>query len=829
MKGKEGVSRYDGQTFTTFTTEDGLPGGGVLFPFQDRQGHLWFPWWSERGGVSRYDGQTFTTFTTEDGLASDVVFRGFQDRKGDLWFFTLSDSVSRYDGQIFTTFATERGLFRGNFTFQDQEGYFWFGTEGHGLKRFDGETFTPFDIQDGLASNVVLSGFRDREGYLWFGTDSGVSRYDEQTFTTFTEEDGLGNDDVRSIVHDRKGHLWFGTDSGIIRYDGQTFTTFTTKDGLPYNSVYSVALDREDNIWFSTWGNGVTRYDGKAFATYKMQDGLAWNWVTSIIQGHEGYLWFGSAHSTVSQYDGKVFQTLVLQGDPAKYSSSSIYQDREGHLWSGSIGGVIRYDGQTFTTFTEEDGLGNDDVRSIFQDREGHLWFGTSGGASRYDGQVLQTLTSRDGLAGNSVSSILQDREGNMWFSTNGGVTCFRPPTPSPPTVFIDAVVADRRYEGCNEVEIPSSVDAISFELRAINFKTRPEAMVYRYRLKGSDEDWKTTHNRHVEYQDLPRGTYTFEVQAVDRDLVYSESPAKMPVRIYFHIPYEQIGWISTLAVAIMVIVLQTVRVVQRGRRLKEEQRQRLQAQQQLMQEMERELQTAHDMQMGLMPTESPDIRGIDMAGRCLPANHVGGDFFQYFHVSPERMILSLADVTGHAMEAAIPVVMFSGILETQMESGDSLEELFAKLNHSLSRILNRRTFVCFTMGDFNPETRKIRLSNGGCPYPYHYQASSQEIAEIQIDAYPLGIHSETTYPVVEVQLGPGDRIVFCSDGIIEAANDEEVIFGFERTAETIRNGCKQNRSAPQLLDYLMNEVKRFAGDAPQGDDMTVVVLKVES
>jgi len=70
---------------------------------------------------------------------------------------------------------------------------------------------------------------------------------------------------------------------------------------------------------------------------------------------------------------------------------------------------------------------------------------------------------------------------------------------------------------------------------------------------------------------------------------------------------------------------------------------------------------------------------------------------------------------------------------------------------------------------------------------------------------------------------------VFCSDGIIEAENSEEEMFGFERTAETIKNGCRKNLSAPQLLDYLINEVKSFTGDAPQGDDQTVVVLQVES
>ena len=70
--------------------------------------------------------------------------------------------------------------------------------------------------------------------------------------------------------------------------------------------------------------------------------------------------------------------------------------------------------------------------------------------------------------------------------------------------------------------------------------------MVYRYRMKGYEEDWQTTHARRVEYQDLPRGRYTFEVQAVDRDLVYSEPPATVALTV--HLPYERIGWLSALA-----------------------------------------------------------------------------------------------------------------------------------------------------------------------------------------------------------------------------------------------------------------------------------------
>jgi len=241
---------------------------------------------------------------------------------------------------------------------------------------------------------------------------------------------------------------------------------------------------------------------------------------------------------------------------------------------------------------------------------------------------------------------------------------------------------------------------------------------------------------------------------------------------------------------------------------------------------MEKELQTAHDMQMGLMPTEAPQVEGFDIAGRCTPANHVGGDYFQYFQ-QDRKLSLSLADVTGHAMDAAIPAVMFSGILENQMESDVNLEELFRRLNRSLHRILERRTFICFAMGELALSTRTLRVSNGGCPYPYYYRASTGVLVELQESSGPLGIRPDTTYPVIETQLESGDRVVFCSDGIAEAMDTSGEVFGYDRTEEMILNLCKEDLSSEGMIDRILGEVDAFRGDVPQSDDMTLVVLKV--
>ena len=242
----------------------------------------------------------------------------------------------------------------------------------------------------------------------------------------------------------------------------------------------------------------------------------------------------------------------------------------------------------------------------------------------------------------------------------------------------------------------------------------------------------------------------------------------------------------------------------------------------------ERELQTAKKMQMGLMPPSPPAVEGLDVSGRCISANHVGGDLFQYFQ-SQESLSIALADVTGKAMDAAIPAVMFSGILDNQMEDRRPLQELFRRLNRSLHRSFHRsfdtRTFVCFEMAEIDTSSLSVRYANGGLPFPYHYH--NGELSELQLDSYPLGVLSDAVFDIIETQLTEGDYLVFCSDGIAEAEQEEGEQFGYERTSEAVVGACRDRLSAEGLIDHLVSAVDEFRAGAPRKDDMTCVVVKV--
>ena len=122
-------------------------------------------------------------------------------------------------------------------------------------------------------------------------------------------------------------------------------------------------------------------------------------------------------------------------------------------------------------------------------------------------------------------------------------------------------------------------------------------------------------------------------------------------------------------------------------------------------------------------------------------------------------------------------------------------------------------------------ETQRLTLANGGCPYPYHYSAATRTTRELCLDGFPLGVRAGSEYDSMEVLLEPGDALVLCSDGIIEAEN-QQVIFGFDRTAEAIGRASSRSASAEDIITNLMREVDQFADSAEQLDDQTIVVLK---
>lgn len=233
----EDHDREIAQSFTNYTTKDGLCGNQVWSILIDKAGTLWF---GTEGGVSRYDGKTFSDFPLPAANlqhfpdaypAPKLVNCIFQDKAGIIWFGTNGNGVYRYDGTSLTNISEKEGLCN-NFVqciLQDKTGQLWFGTRFGGLSRYDGKTFTRFGAKEGLSHNFAWTMLEDKtapadSNAFWLGTaGGGLYRYGGKTFTNFTEKDGLTNKYVQSLLIDKNGKLWVGASGGLFRLDGKSF------------------------------------------------------------------------------------------------------------------------------------------------------------------------------------------------------------------------------------------------------------------------------------------------------------------------------------------------------------------------------------------------------------------------------------------------------------------------------------------------------------------------------------------------------------------------------------------------------------------------------
>ena len=569
----QGIYRRDGERWTRFTDTGGLDSGQAMGLFEDSRGGIWAN--SEHGGLSRFDGTAWEAVAPEylDHLTEKGVYDVYESADGSIWLSTGGAGLLRHRDGEWTAFTTDDGLAH-NIVFcvyEDREGHIWAGNTG-GLSRYDERSLTVYTRNDGLPAPGVREVYGSNNGDLWFvhgdwSLGRGLSRYDGESLTCFSTDDGLPHNDIYTLYEDRQGALWIGHQKGVTRYDGHTFHTYTEADGLRYDQVRAILQTSDGAYWFGTPG-GVTRFDGQTMSSYSRVDGLPASYVSCLYEDERGDLWAATGMG-LARFTGDGFEGLTVADGLGNPEVFGLAQDGDGALWLATHGGISRYDGQSFTNYTTDNGLTSNDVHGVFFDRDGVLWIGTDGGGvGRFDGQVFQSLTRADGLPTNVAMSIAQDRDGALWFSSNVGLSSHRPQKTETYPVSIEAVVADRRYEAEGEVRVPSTVDVVAFEFSGISFKTRPHQLVYRYRLRGYDDAWRQTRDNRVEYDGLPRGDYVFEVQSVDRDLNYSAGSASVPVRITF--PYERLAWFVALNVAVLLVVLQAVRVVRRDRRLQD-------------------------------------------------------------------------------------------------------------------------------------------------------------------------------------------------------------------------------------------------------------------
>ena len=571
--------------------------------------------------------------------------------------------------------------------------------------------------------------------------------------------------------------------------------------------------------------------------------------------------------------DKELITTQEIELTPANASLTS----QAGDLWVATSHGAVRYDGKKLTTYTtkntsrnsRKEGFLVDNVHDVIEDSNGSIWFATQGGGTvRYDGETFDTLTTKDGLAHNNISKIYESSDKDIWFATEGGVTQYTPTRGGLPFYRLTALKTDKTYtELSPSITLPARGNKhITFYVRGIS--SLREHLSYQFKIIGLDSpgwtklsaaefsllptsasgipsnNWfpasglatqQATHNNgvHQEFQNqngilcirytgLKAGTYSFIVKAFRKDWPYTQPPAVVDFSIPSPFWTQWRTYLPTLMFMGIVLTLISRLFIARRRtvQLRNEMSQKEEAE---ILRIRAELDEAQKIQMRLLPTESPDTKGFDIAGLSVPATQVGGDFYEYLTVANGQTAIAVADAAGKGLRGAMNAVLTNGMLHEVARFKSGADVILTGLNAGLVPRMYGPNFVALNLAILNESEKCIDYANGGQPYPILKRGT--EIFELENSDLPLGSMKSVQYESITFDLAEGDVLIFHSDGLIEALNSDEEMYGDERlkvSVSQIPNEC----TAEEVIQHIVEEVHKFVEEAEQYDDLTLVVIK---
>jgi len=239
--------------------------------------------------------------------------------------------------------------------------------------------------------------------------------------------------------------------------------------------------------------------------------------------------------------------------------------------------------------------------------------------------------------------------------------------------------------------------------------------------------------------------------------------------------------------------------------------------------QLERDVAMAREVQLRLLPAEAPSHPHAEMAVRFLPARTIGGDLYDFLDYGPGRTAIVLGDVSGKAAPAALFAALVSGIMRAAAAHRPDPAAMLALLNDALQERKLESQYVTMLFALWNDDTQTLQVANSGAVQPVFCRAG--ESVPVKAEGFPLAMFPGVTYEEFSVATQPGDAIVFVSDGILDAENASEEMYGQERLSALLC--ASRDLAAREIADAILADVTRFQGAHDRFDDETIIVLRV--
>lgn len=605
----DGASRWDGASFLTLQSRDGMPAGPVYSIDPRPDGTVFF---ATANGLAGYRSGRIVRAQAASGLAVSPVFK---EPAPGLEGSRISRTAEAPDGA--TLFATDRGLARsigGKLSWLTSEattsvavaadGAIFAGTPSSGALVWASPDGPPERIgtEHGLASNRVSAVLASSSGAVVFGTDDGASLWDRGRVATWTVAGGLPERSIWTFAEDDRGGFWIGGDGGLARREGGRFRVVS---GLPRVPIRSLAPGSPGRLFAGTQGGGLWEIEigegrERVLRMWTERDGLPDSFVRTLTRDADGAIWIGTPRGLAVLRDGGLEPgptpldradvyalswdaasrlrvatadgVFGLEGDrvrslggmPARPGLAFLSFGRT--VWIGTSGGIGRIGGDRIERINVAGGLGNETINCLAADREGRLFASTNRGVEvlRPAGDGLAAadrLSSADGLASEegNLGACFRDARGRLWFGSIGGAA------EVDPARIVSRPAPHIAWTGANLGGVPMALPppgtalhlapgagSLALSWIGVDIAT-PEAVIYQTRFAGLDTAWTQTDRRTLQLASPAPGSYRFEVRAARRGGDWSPTLA---LDLVAEAPLWRRGWFrGAVALGLLALV----------------------------------------------------------------------------------------------------------------------------------------------------------------------------------------------------------------------------------------------------------------------------------
>lgn len=242
-------------------------------------------------------------------------------------------------------------------------------------------------------------------------------------------------------------------------------------------------------------------------------------------------------------------------------------------------------------------------------------------------------------------------------------------------------------------------------------------------------------------------------------------------------------------------------------------------------QHMEAELELARRVVDRMLPSSFPAVRGLDISGVVVPMKKVGGDYLDFMESSPDRLEVAVADVTGNGLDAALIMISFRAYLHAIAMSDLAMRTVMARINRLVHQTTAGERFITAFYGLIDPQSKRMVYVNAGHNPPLLLKADGSRQLLDQ-GGIPLGVFADTEYAEFAVDLERGDILVLYTDGVTEAKNTRDEMFGLGRLEQAVRQAS--DRDSQSICTEVTKAVHDFSAKVGgPGDDLTLSVIKI--